>query len=113
VAPLAQPAAPQSPGPRQISAPSSPSKIFRLANPVSSRDFCDRYDISAADEAKLGKLEFVPGEREIEALGREDWQDKAKFSKLGWGRFLTKHKQFVADVMSGAWDLSAADPTQT
>jgi hypothetical protein len=113
IAPPAPPIAPPNPSPGRISAPPSPSKTFRLTRPISSREFCDRYNISAADEAKLSKLEFVPGEREIEALGREDWQDEAKFSKLGWGRFLTKHKQFIADVMSGAWDLLAADPAQT
>ena len=52
---------------------------------------------------------FVPDEREIEALGEEDWQEVAMFFKLGWGRFLTKHKQFMADVASGGWELSGAE----
>jgi hypothetical protein len=108
-APLVQPAPPSNPVPNHVSAPPSPSKAFRLPHPVSCREFCDRYNISAADEEKLNTLEFIPGEREIEALGREDWQEVAKFSKLGWGRFLAKHKQFMADVASGGWELSGAE----
>jgi hypothetical protein len=108
-APLVLPPPPANPVPNHVSAPPSPSKTLRLSRPVSCREFCDRYEVSAADEEKLNTLEFVPGEREIETLGREDWQEVAKFSKLGWGRFHTKHKQFIADMASGGWELSGAE----
>ena len=68
-APLAQPAPPPNPVPNHVSAPPSPSKAFRLPCPISCHEFCDRYGVSAADKEKLNTLEFVPGEREIEALG--------------------------------------------
>src|ERR1700683_1849452 len=46
-APLAQPAPPPNPVPNHVSAPPSPSKPFILPHPVSCREFCDRYNVSA------------------------------------------------------------------
>ena len=59
-----------------------------------------------ADEAKLDKLNFLPGDREIEQLGHEDWSGKAGFSRLAWQRILVKHREFLADVVKGFWDAN-------
>lgn len=73
------------------SAPSSPSKAIKLPRPVSTREFCNRYSISASDETKLNMLEFIPGDRGVEKLGREEWHGVGTFSKLAWNNFLLNH----------------------
>jgi hypothetical protein len=84
---------------------SSPSTRYRLPRPISCHEFCERYGISAVDEAKLEKLEFIPGEKAFERLEPEDWKDFAGFTKLAWNRVLDHHKQLVADAKLGLWDL--------
>jgi hypothetical protein len=86
------------------SAPPSPSKAIKLPRPVSTREFCNRYSISASDETKLDLLEFIPGDRGVEKLGREEWHGVGTFSKLAWDRFLSKHREFLADIVKGVWD---------
>lgn len=95
------------PVPSHASAPPSP-KAFRIPRIITCHDFCERYEVNDADEEKLNILDFDPGELGIVKLSREDWQGQGKFSKLGWDRFLKKHKVFVADVLAGAWDLPPA-----
>ena len=108
-APIVQPVPPPNPVPNHMSVPPSPSKAFWLPHPVSCYEFCDWYKVNVADKVKLNMLEFIPGKCEIKALGWEDWQEVAKFSKLGWGQFLMKHKQFIEDVASGGWELSGVE----
>jgi hypothetical protein len=106
VAPIPGPVSVNVPAlPASSSAPPSPTKLIRLPRPVSCHDFCDRYEVSPGDEAKLDALEFIPGDWSIERLGRENWQGDAGFTKLGWDRILQKHKEFLADVSKGSWDI--------
>ena len=91
--------------PGLTSAPPSPIKLIHLPQPVSCHDFCDRYEISPGDEAKLDKLEFIPGDRGIKRLGQQDWQGDVGFTKLEWDHILWKHKEFLADVSRGLWDV--------
>jgi len=86
------------------SAPPSPSKAIKLPRPVSTHEFCNWYSISASDETKLNLLEFIPGDRGVEKLGREEWHGVGTFSKLAWDRFLSKHRDFLADIVKGVWD---------
>jgi hypothetical protein len=64
--------------------------------------FCLKYKISAADQAKLEKLEYVPGNCVVESLGDADGQS-AGFSVLGWRTFLAAHKKFCRAVKDGTW----------
>ena len=84
------------------SAPSSPIKIH-LTRSISLAEFCKKYDIDDCDKKRLEKLRFVPGDRRVDQLSREDWHDDAGFSKLAWEDFLSKHKTFVRDVKAGCW----------
>lgn len=102
------PAAPLPIPVQSATVPSSPTKSVQLPQPVSCHNFCEKYAVSEADEAKLDKLEFIPGDKGIERLGREDWHDEAGFSKLGWERILRKHKEFLGDVVKGLWDADAS-----
>jgi hypothetical protein len=83
-------------------------KQVRLPRPISCHEFCERYSILAADEAKLDKLDFLPGDREIKRLGREDrnGEAEAEFSRLAWQHVLTKHREFLTDVENGSWNLN-------
>ena len=56
----------------------------------------------------MDNLEFIPGDRGIEKLDREDWQGDAGFTKLAWDRVLRKHKEFLADVSKGMWDADSS-----
>jgi hypothetical protein len=84
------------------SLPSSPLKMM-LPHPVSLDQFCEAYEIDDDDKAGLLKLKFLPGDRRVARLKREDWHGHAGFSRLSWDDFLQKHKQFILDVKSGMW----------
>jgi hypothetical protein len=94
--------------PAPISAPSSPAVVLRLPRPITLREFCERYGISTIDEAKLEKLEYMPGDKNVEKLKREDWQGFAGFAKLGWDKIVGHYRRFVQDVIGGLWDVVAA-----
>ena len=66
-------------------------------------EFCKKYDIDDIDKERLEKLRFIPGDRRVDQLGREDWHDDPGFSKLGWEDFLLKHKTFIRDVKADGW----------
>ena len=83
-------------------APSSPVKV-QLTHPISLDEFCKKYGIEDCDKERLQKLRFVPGDRRVDRLGREDWHDDAGFSKLAWDDFLMKHGTFLRDVKAGCW----------
>jgi hypothetical protein len=74
-----------------------------LPRPVSLDQFCEAYEIDDDDKAGLLKLKFLPGDRRVTRLEREDWHGHAGFSRLSWDDFLQKHKQFILDVKSGMW----------
>jgi hypothetical protein len=94
------------PGPSSLAAPhsatSSPGNVVRLPRPISVEEFCSRYNISDSDRLKLVTLEVHLGDRAVERLEPEYWKE-AGFSKLGWDRFLTVHKQFIKDIRNGIW----------
>jgi hypothetical protein len=93
-------AVPPTPSPVNISAVASPVILPRK---VSLEEFCQRYDVSAQDQAKLVILDVVPGDHDaLLGLEREDWA-AAGFAKLAWGRFLGKHSKFIEDVRNGLW----------
>jgi hypothetical protein len=91
--------------PTPISAPSSPAIMLRLPCLISLHEFCERYGINTVDEAKLEKLEYAPGDKNVEKLKHEDWQGFAGFAKLGWDQIVGHHRWFVYDVISGLWDV--------
>lgn len=63
--------------------------------------FCERYSISPIDHERLSKLEVEIGDAAaLESLEREDWV-AVGFTKLAWGRFLEKHRQFLRDAKDG------------
>lgn len=64
--------------------------------------FCDCYGVSSSDQAKLARLEYLPGERAVEDFAANDWE-KVEFTTLGWKQFLISHKHFISDVKSGTW----------
>jgi hypothetical protein len=84
------------------SAPTSPLKVA-LPRPVPLSEFCEHYEIDEEDQGRLAKLKFLPGDRRIDKLGREDWQGYAGFSKLAWDDVIMKHKVFLRDVKAGCW----------
>jgi hypothetical protein len=84
------------------SVPTSPLKIA-LPRPVSLSEFCEHYEIDEDDQEHLAKLKFHPGDRQIDKLGRENWQGYAGFSKLAWDDVITKHRVFLRDVKAGCW----------
>ncbi|KIM83336.1 hypothetical protein PILCRDRAFT_88172 [Piloderma croceum F 1598] len=94
--------------PAPISAPSSPAVVLRLPRPITLHEFCEHYRISTIDEAKLEKLKYMPGDKNVEKLKCEDWQGFAGFAKLGWDKIVGHHRQFVHDVIGGLWDVVAA-----
>lgn len=89
-------------GPKPDSTPGSPQKVV-LPRVVPLAEFCNHYKIDDEDQARLAKLRFLPGNRRVEKLGREDWHDYAGFEKLAWEDFLDKHNIFLRDVKAGCW----------
>lgn len=77
----------------------SPGYLVKLPRPISLEEFCLHYDISDADRQKLEVLEVRLGDRQVETLEPEYWKDVG-FSKLGWGRFLKAHQQFLKDILT-------------
>jgi hypothetical protein len=81
----------------------SPRATAALKVPLAN--FCTRYGINDANQAKLLELEYEPGNRVVETL--EEWEWKGvKFSVLGWRSFLTVHHKFVKDMKVGVWDTA-------
>jgi hypothetical protein len=85
------------------SAKSSPRASVALKIPLV--DFCTRYGISDANQAKLLELEYEPGNTVVETLEEREWKE-VKFSVLGWRTFLAAHRKFVKDVKDGVWDTA-------
>ena len=76
---------------------------LQLPRKITLDEFCQRYEISAQDQAKLATLDVVPGDHDaLCGLEREDWA-AVGFAKLAWDRFLKKHMQFMEDVRDGLW----------
>jgi hypothetical protein len=75
----------------------SPGYLVKLPHPISLEEFCLHYDISDADRQKLEVLKVCLGDQQVEMLEPEYWKDVV-FSKLGWGRFLKVHQQFLKDI---------------
>ncbi|KAG2741765.1 hypothetical protein P692DRAFT_20750369 [Suillus brevipes Sb2] len=87
---------PQLPGPPgEISSASSSPSVTMSYNVLLS-EFCIKYNISASDQAKLSALEYMPGNRAVEALEEKEWRDIGQFTKLGWQAFLAAHRKFSA-----------------
>ncbi|KAF8803316.1 hypothetical protein BYT27DRAFT_7260352 [Phlegmacium glaucopus] len=85
--------------------PMSPQKSpqqIKMPRPCSLDEFCQRYDLTSRDQARLDKLEVIPGDRGVEKLSEKAWLDVG-FTELSWGRFLESHRSFVSDVKNGAW----------
>lgn len=89
-------------------AAASPGVAITLPRPISYEEFTAFYKLPESDITKLETLEVRLGDRAVEGLQREDWHGEANFSKLGWGRFLVAHRQFIKDVLSGVWDAHEA-----
>lgn len=88
-----------------VAAASRPAaEVIKLPRPITLLEFCERYSISEKDRTKLELLEVELGDRECELLPEKVWKGDAGFSELGWGRFVTKHAQFCADITSGHWN---------
>jgi hypothetical protein len=82
------------------SLPSSPSTLPKITLDT----FCDHYKISDEDKARLAKLGYTPGNRNIKMLDRTDWKDDAGFAALTWKSMLEAHDRFMADVKKGLWN---------
>ena len=89
-----------------MNAPPSPAVCLGLLCPITLHEFCEHYDITAEEEAKLAKVGYKLGGGVwgIEKLDQEEWQTWAGFVKLRWDEFLDQHKQFWVDVGLGLWD---------
>ncbi|KAK0498204.1 hypothetical protein EDD18DRAFT_1350852 [Armillaria luteobubalina] len=85
--------------PMITSAPPSPAKHCT----VSLDEFCTTYNLDKNDRDRLQKLGYRPGNRKIEKLGCEDWQDEGGFLKLHWEDVLSAHTQFLSDAKLGKW----------
>lgn len=84
----------------------APSPGVATKTKVTLEQFCARYQISATDHEKMQLLEYMPSNRAVEHLAKEDWKE-VKFSTLGWQAFLSNHQRFLRDVKHGAWNVSA------
>lgn len=91
-------------GPQQNPPTAFPSPGTARARKVPLADFCNRYDISDADKAKLVALEYKPGNKAVEGLDEKEWKGEAKFSRLAWDEFISAHRRFCCDVKDGLWD---------
>lgn len=81
-----------------ISAPPSPIRKKRVSLTV----FCEHYSISEDDAHALGKLGYVPGNKNVRKLSEASWKE-AGFSELRWLDVLDVHDEFVADARAGKW----------
>jgi hypothetical protein len=82
------------------SLPSSPVTLPKITLDT----FCNHYKISDDDKARLEKLGYTPGNRNIKTLDRADWKDDAGFATLTWKSMLETHDQFITDVKKGLWN---------
>lgn len=90
---------PHAPGPAVPSA-APPDTTGTISRNVSLDEFCSQYEISESDKAKLKKLGYEPGNREVELLEEEYWRDFASFTRLGWWSFLSAHHEFRRAICS-------------
>jgi hypothetical protein len=61
---------------------------------ISLEEFCDKFGLSETDRGRLEKLEFVPGDHNVDKLEREDWAGVG-FTGLSWARVLDAHRRFM------------------
>ncbi|KAG1718098.1 hypothetical protein EDD22DRAFT_855664 [Suillus occidentalis] len=94
---------PQLPGPPGEISSASSSPSVTMSHNVLLSEFCIKYNISASDQAKLSALEYMPGNRAVEALKEKEWRDFGQFTKLGWQAFLAAHRKFCKAIKSGTW----------
>jgi hypothetical protein len=94
---------PQLPGPPGEISSASSSPSVTMSHNVLLSEFCIKYNISASDQAKLSALEYMPGNRAVEALEEKEWRDFGQFTKLGWQAFLAAHRKFCKAIKSGTW----------
>lgn len=103
--PYTYPASAQAPNIDRFAALLPPSSgIVTTVHNVSLAKFCAQYGISKSDEPeeKLEKLEYRPGDWNVERLGEKDWREIAGFTMLGWESFLAAHHHFIAAMKSHA-----------
>jgi len=79
--------------------PQSPG-IATTAHNVSLAEFCAEYRISKSDKEKLERLEYCPGDRNVEWLDEKDWREFGSFIRLGWENFLAAHRRFCTAIKS-------------
>ncbi|KAG0699690.1 hypothetical protein DFH29DRAFT_1001825 [Suillus ampliporus] len=90
-------------GPPGETSSTSSSPSVTMSHNILLSEFCIKYNISASDQAKLSALEYMPGNRAVEALEEKEWCDFGQFTKLGWQAFLTAHRKFCKAIKSGTW----------
>ena len=79
--------------------PPSPG-VATTAHNVSLAEFCVEYRISKSDEEKLERLEYRPGDWNVERLDEKDWREFGSFTRLGWENFLSAHRRFCTAIKS-------------
>lgn len=63
--------------------PLSPAAVFKLPRIITLHEFCEHFLINTIDKAKLEKLTYKPGNKNVVKLDREEWQGFTGFAKLG------------------------------
>ena len=67
------------------------SRIVTTNHDISLTEFCAEYGIHKSDEEKLRKLQYRPGDCNVD---EKDLREIALLTRLGWDFFLDAHRRF-------------------